>query len=153
MNAPIVNDSNKDSIVDHDPQYIRFTYWSTLLSFNANHPTETSEKQKTIFLNSDYPGSLVKEGVVNTFISVRNNCNSPVLNFNIFSKKAGEIIFKLPELPNKKSFKLEFKKEGIYEMYFFIAGSTSFSKITLNIFPETTNPPSKNFNWDLKSSW
>jgi len=153
MNATIENDNNKDSIIDHDPQYLRFTYWSTLSSHNTNLQTETSEKQKTVFLNNNYPGSSIKEGVVNTCISVRNNYNSSVLNFNILSKKAGKTIFKLPELPQKKSIRLELKKAGIYEMYFFIAGSTSFSKITLNIFPGTTNPPAKNFNWNMKSIW
>ena len=156
MNAPKTNASlkpNKESIVDHDPQHIRFTYWSALLSFNDVHPSDTSEKQNTIFLENHRQNSPVREGVANTSISIKNNCNFAVLNVNIFSKKAGKTVFSLPELPDKKSIRLEFKQEGTYELHFFIAGSTAFTKITFKILPETIKSSAKNFDWDLKLPW
>ena len=158
MNAPHSNDSQKlnaGSIVYHDPQYIRFAYWPTLLELNENHPPATRKDQKTVFLKNLSKNFALRESLVDGLISIKNNCNSPVLNFSIYSKKAEEQVFKLPELPDKNSIRLEFNKEGVYELNFFVAGSTSFSKITFNVLPALSaeTPLAKNFDWNLKSQW
>ncbi len=156
MNAPQTNESLKlseDSIVYHDPEYLRFSYWSTRLDLNENHPPETRKDQKTIFLKNLNKNFAMTECLIDGLNSIRNNCNFPVLNISIYSKKA--LVFKLPELPDKKSIRLEFRKEGIYELNFFVAGSTSFSKITFNVLSALSaeNPLAKNFDWNLKPNW
>ncbi|MBC8284837.1 MAG: hypothetical protein H8E32_13555 [Nitrospinae bacterium] len=146
---------NRNFVVDHDAAYLRFSYWSQFLNLNETQENNSWGKQSAILLNGNHPQQRIVEGIVNHCISIQNKCNSPVLNFYIYSRKAGKTIFKLPELPDKKSIKLEFKKEGLYEFYFHIAGSTSFSKITLNIFPSPNKNISiaENFDWNLKSPW
>tara|TARA_Y100001936_G_scaffold26568_1_gene24759 strand:+ start:428 stop:655 length:228 start_codon:yes stop_codon:yes gene_type:complete len=75
------------------------------------------------------------------------------LNFYIYSKNAGKIILKLPLIPDNESIRLEFEKEGMYEVRFFVAGSTSFAKVNINVLPRISTPIAKNFDWNLKPSW
>ncbi|MEK9627573.1 MAG: hypothetical protein VW455_00980 [Nitrospinota bacterium] len=139
--------------IEHDSDYIRFEYWSTIIAFKENHPIESNREQKTVFLKSFSQHSTVIEGIANTVYSIKNNSNFPALHFYIYSRKAGKTVFKLPELPNTKSIKLEFKKEGIYELHFFLAGSRSFSKTLFEITPQSQTPPQNNFAWNLKLPW
>ena len=156
MNAPHKNNSFKPSEnfeIDHDPKFIRFAYWSTFNSFNENNPTESRKGQQTIFLNNCCQGSPSREVQIKNSVSIKNDCNNPVLNFYIYSKKARKIILKLPLIPKNESIRLEFEKEGMYEVRFFVAGSTSFAKVNLNVLPRISTPIAKNFDWNLKPSW
>jgi hypothetical protein len=145
-------EKNSKSVIDYDPDYLKCTYWSTLLNFNESYSSEVWNKQKTILLNNaqDKPCSL--QGITNTSISLQNNYNFPVFNLYIYSSNTEKVIFEFPELPEKKSIKLEFNKEGVYELYFSTAGSSSISKTTLNI-SRTKTSYSKNFQWKPESLW
>ena len=156
MSRSLLNNSievKKDGTLYHDPQYLRFNTWSALLSFKNIHLAENRKKQKAIFLKQlhKYPNTV--KFAVNTYISINNNCDFLMINLNVYSKKAGKTIFRLPELPDKKSISLMFKEKGAYELYFFVVGSTAFTKTTLNIYPEEINPKPKNFDWDLNPNW
>ena len=142
--------TNQFSPVDHNPQFIRFSYWSTFISSKENPVLEYQNEQKTIYLKNYSPGSLFREGVIDNYICIRNNCNASILNFNIYSNKARKTVLKLPELPDNKSIRLEFKKEGIYEFHFFIAGSISFSKFNFHVFFCTKTSQTKKIDWNLK---
>jgi hypothetical protein len=155
MHAIKVNRSlekNGNSVIEYDPDYVKFTYWSTLLNFSGSYPSEAWNIQKTILLNNDQDKSCSLQGITNTSISLRNNYNFAVFNLYIYSSNAEKIIFELPELPEKKSIQLEFNKEGIYELYFSVAGSSSISKTTFNISRKKTSY-SKNFHWKSESLW
>ena len=144
---------NENFEIDHDPKFIRFAYWSTLNSFNENNPPESRKGQQTIFLNNCYQGSPSREGQIKNSVSIKNDCNNPVLNFYIYSKKARKTILKLPLIPENESIRLEFEKEGMYEVRFFVPGSKSFAKVNLNVLPRISTPISRNFEWNLKPSW
>jgi hypothetical protein len=102
---------NAKFVIEHDPEYVKFTYWSTLLNFSESYPSNAWNKQETILLNNDQDKSYALQGITNTPISLRNNYNFPVFNLYIYSSNTEKVIFELPELPEKKSIKLEFIKE------------------------------------------
>jgi hypothetical protein len=147
------SEKNENSVIEYDPEYLKFTYWSTLLNFSENYSSEIENKQKTVLLNNDQdkpPYSL--QGIIDTSISLQNNYNFPIFNLYIYSSNTEKIIFELPELPEKKSIRLEFNKEGVYELYFSATGSSSISKTSFNI--SRTKPSySKNFHWKSESLW
>ncbi len=139
-------EKNGKSVIEHDSEYVKFTYWSTLLNFSESYPSELWNKQETILLNNDPDKSCSFQGITNTPISLQNNYNFPVFNLYIYSSDTEKVIFELPELPEKKSIKFEFIKEGVYELYCSAEGSSSISKTTFNI-TQTKISPSKNFQW------
>jgi hypothetical protein len=145
-------EKNGKSVIKYDPEYVKFAYWSMLLNFRESYPSEVWNKQKTILLNNDQDKSCSLQGITNTPISLQNNYNFPVFNLYIYSSNTEKIIFELPELPEKKSVKLEFNKEGVYELYFSAAGASSISKTTFNI-SRTKTSYSKNFHWNSESLW
>jgi len=143
---------NGKSVIEHDPEYVKFKYWSTLLNFSENYPNEVWNKQRTILLNNGQDESSSLQDITNTSISLQNNYNFPVFNLYIYSSNTEKVVFELPELPEKKSIKLEFNKEGVYELYFSAAGSSSISKTILDI-SRTKISYSKNFHWKSESLW
>jgi hypothetical protein len=145
-------ENNEKSVIEHDSEYVKFRYWSTLLNFSESYPSELWNKQETILLNNDQDKFCSLYGITNTPISLQNNYNFPVFNLYLYSRNAEKIIFELPELLEKKSIKLEFIKEGVYELYFSVEGSLSISKTTFNI-TRTKISPSKNFQWKSESIW
>ncbi len=143
-------EKHEKSVIEYDSEYLRIAYWSTLLNFIGSYPNEAGNKQKTIFLNNEQRESCPLQGTTNTPISLQNNYNFPVFNLYIYSSNEEKIIFEVPELPENKSIKLEFNKDGAYELYFFTTESAPISKITFNI-PQTKNAYVKNFHWKSES--
>ena len=143
---------NEKSVIEYDSEYLRVAYWSALLNFSGSYPSEAWNKQKTIFLNNDQHKPYSLQGSTNVPISLQNNYNFPIFDLYIYSSNTEKIIFELPELPEKKSVKLEFNKEGVYELYFSAAGSSSISKTILDI-SRTKISYSKNFHWKSESLW
>ena len=145
-------EKNEKSVIKYDSKYLRMGYWPTLLSFSKNYPNEAGNKQKTVFLNNDQHKSCSLQGTTNTPISLQNNYNFPIFNLYIYSSNTEKIIFELPELPEKKSIKLEFNKDGVYELYFSNTELASISKIIFNI-SQPKNSYAKNFHWKSESLW
>jgi hypothetical protein len=143
-------EKKENSIIEYDPKYLKFRYWSTLLNFSERH--SSNAWNKPIFLNKVQDELCSLQGTTRTPISLQNNFNFPVFNLYIYSSNTEKIIFELPELPEKKSIQLEFNIEGAYELYFSTAGSFSVSKTTLNISQIKTSY-SKNFQWKSESLW
>ncbi|MBN4077980.1 hypothetical protein JYT29_01480 [Nitrospina gracilis] len=145
-------EKNGVPVIGYDSEYLRFAYWSTLLNFSGSYSGEIWNKQKTILLNNGQHKPCSLQGITNTPISLQNNYNYPVFNLYIYSSATKKIIFELPELPENKSIKLEFNKDGVYELYFSAAGSSSISKTTFSI-SQTKNSYEKNFHWKSESLW
>tara|TARA_B100000686_G_scaffold278339_1_gene298252 strand:+ start:267 stop:734 length:468 start_codon:yes stop_codon:yes gene_type:complete len=153
MNIPIINSSlekTKESTIYNDPKYLRFNYWSAISTFSNIHPADIRKKQETIFIKKTREKTIPIEGMVRTLFSVNNNCNMPILNFSIFNKNTGNIIFKLPEFPDKKSISLIFQKAGVYQSNCLIPGSKIFTKFIFTIYTEIITPTPKNFDWSLR---
>ncbi|MFT4579970.1 MAG: hypothetical protein ACI9UO_002822 [Nitrospinales bacterium] len=145
-------EKSEKSVIEYDSEYLRVVYWSTLLNSSGIYSNEAWNKQKTILLNNDQHNPCSLQGITNTPISLQNNYNYPVFNLYIYSSTTEKIIFELPDLPEKKSIKLEFNKDGIYELYFSTAGSSSISKTSFSI-SQTKNSYAKNFHWNSESLW
>lgn len=145
-------ENKEKSVIKFNNEYLKVEYWSTLLNFNESYSYAAWKKQQTILLNNDPHPSCYLQGTPNAPVSLQNNYAYSVFNLYIYSNHAEKVIFELAELPEKKSIKLEFNKEGVYELYYSNAESSFTGKTTFSI-SQPQNFSVKKFHWNSESIW
>lgn len=111
----------------HDPNFIAFRSWTTILSLEGILPEENPADSNVLFLdeNADACGS--ERIPVRGPICLRNPTRLTHLNVAIVCAWSGQEVFFVRELPAGRFLHLEFLQEGSYTLHY----SPAFSPVTL----------------------
>jgi len=111
----------------HDPNFIAFRSWTTILSLEGILPEENPADSHFLFLdeNADTRGS--ERVPVRGPICLRNPTRLTHLNVAIVCAWSGQEVFFVRELPAGRFLHLEFLQEGSYTLHY----SPAFSPVTL----------------------
>ena len=136
----------------HDPHFIAFRSWTTILSLEGILPEESPSNACVLFLdenaNACEPERLSARGPV----CLRNSTRFAHLNVAIVCVQSGKTVFSVPELPAGRFLHLEFLQEGSYTLHF----APAFSQTTLHrslqvVAPKVSKSPiAPNFHPSLK---
>ncbi len=141
--------------VDFDPELVIFNYWTAILHFENKLTTEIQKRGKVFYLDDMSQQQTELSAPEKTTIIWKNDNDSAVLNFSIFSKETSLEIFCLKLFPSKNSIKLEFKKSGDYFFKYREQNTQTVTKGKLEIISSVNsqNHQTKNLSSDLKSTW
>ena len=139
----------------HDPNFIAFRSWATILSLEGVIPDENPTGSNVLYLD-EKPDACGSERVpVRGSLCFRNPTRFAHLNVRIVSSQSGKQVFFVRELPAGRFLHLEFLQEGSYKLNYFPA----FGNVNLHRQIKVYNPPSRqrfiprNFCSSLKSTW
>ena len=112
----------------HDPNFIAFRSWATILSLKGTLPAENPADSKVLFLDEH-----AKDRGVEMFPSrgpacLRNPTRFTHLNITIICTRSNRQVFFAKELPARRFLHLAFLKEGTYTLYY----SPAFTSVTLH---------------------
>jgi len=120
----------------HDPGFIIFRSWTTILSLKGLSPEESRANESFLFLNEDAKGCDTERLPVRGPVCLRNTTQFAHLNVAIVCGRTGERIFFAQELPAGRFLHLEFLQEGSYTLHY----SPAFSSVTLRRNIQTFKP-------------
>ena len=136
----------------HDPHFIAFRSWTTILSLEKILPEENPADSHVLFLDENASACEPERMPVRGPVCLRNSTRFAHLNVAIVCAQSGKTVFFVPELPAGRFLHLEFLQEGSYTLHYFPA----FSQTTLHrslkvVAPKVSQSPiAPNFLPSLK---
>jgi hypothetical protein len=136
----------------HDPHFIAFRSWTTILSLEGILPEENPADSLVLFMGESADACGTERIPVRQPVCLRNPTRFAHLNVTIVCARSGRKVFFVPELPAGRFLHLEFLQEGMYALYY----SPAFSQVTLHrslqiVAPKASNSPiAPNFHPQLK---
>ena len=112
----------------HDPNFIAFRSWTTILSLEGTLPAENPANSKILFLDENAKNSEIEMLPVKGPVCLRNPTRFTQLNVTIVNSQSGRQVFFGRELPGGRFLHLEFLKEGLYTLHY----SPAFTPATLH---------------------
>jgi hypothetical protein len=112
----------------HDPHFIAFRSWTTILSLEKILPEENPADSHVLFLDENASACEPERMPVRGPVCLRNSTRFAHLNVAIVCAQSGKTVFFVPELPAGRFLHLEFLQEGSYTLHYFPA----FSQTTLH---------------------
>jgi hypothetical protein len=110
----------------HDPNFIAFRSWTTILSLRGTLPGENPADSNVLFLDENAKGNGAEILPVRGSVCLRNPTRFTHLNVTIVCARSGQKVFFARELPAGEFLHVEFLQEGSYTLRYFPA----FSPIT-----------------------
>lgn len=123
----------------HDPNFIAFRSWTTILSLEGTLPEENPSDSKVVFLSGNEKECEVERFPIQEPVCLRNPTRFAHLNITIVCARSGHEVFFARELPAGRFLHLEFLREESYTLHY----SPAFSPVTLHrqIKTFTLSPP------------
>jgi hypothetical protein len=112
----------------HDPNFIAFRSWTTILSLEGALPVENPADSNILFLDENAKNSEMEMLPVRGPVCLRNPTRFTQLNVTIVSSQSGRQVFFVRELPGGRFLHLEFLQEGSYTLHY----SPAFTPFTLH---------------------
>jgi hypothetical protein len=136
----------------HDPNFIAFRSWTTILSLEGILPEENLSDSHVLFLDDNADACGPEKMPIRGPVCLRNPTRFAHLNVAIVCARSGKEVFLVPDLPAGRFLHLEFLQEGSYTLHY----SPAFSSVTLHRNIQTYVPESttrftrRNFHPSLK---
>ena len=112
----------------HDPNFIAFRSWTTILSLEGTLPIENPADSSLLFLDENGKNSRVEMFPARGPVCLRNPTRFTHLNVTVVCSQSGRQVFFAKELPARRFLHLEFLKEGMYTLHY----SPAFTPVTLH---------------------
>jgi len=112
----------------HDPNFIAFRSWTTILSLEGTLPGENRADSNALFLNENVKDCGIERFPVRGPVCLRNPTRFAHLNITIVEARSGQEVFFARELPAGRFLHLEFLQEGAYTLHY----SPAFSPATVH---------------------
>jgi len=112
----------------HDPNFIAFRSWTTVLSLEGTLPGENRADSNVLFLNENAKECGIERFPVRGPVCLRNPTRFAHLNITIVEARSRKEVFLGRELPAGRFLHLEFLQVGSYTLYY----SPAFSPVTLH---------------------
>jgi hypothetical protein len=136
----------------HDPHFIAFRSWTTILSLEKILPEENPADSHVLFLDENADACDPERIPVRGPVCLRNSTRFTHLNVAIVCVQSGKSVFSVPELPAGRFLHLEFLQEGSYMLHYFPAYSQVTLSRSLQIVARKAprSPMAPNFHASLK---
>lgn len=137
----------------HDPNFIAFRSWTTILSLKGILPDENPADSHVLFLNENADACESERVAVRGSFCLRNPTQFAHLNISFVCERSGREVFFVRELPAGRFLHLKFLQEGLYTLYY----SPAFSPVTLRrniqtfIPAPSSEPVQRNFHPSLQN--